>query len=71
MYHRLEKTMGRGQMKNVVYAGAVAAVMLLGGCSPEVGSKAWCEAMDKKPKGDWTANEAADYAQHCVFRSEK
>lgn len=21
--------------------------------------------MDEKPKGDWTANEAGDYAKHC------
>lgn len=40
------------------------------GCSPEVGSKAWCEAMDKKPKGDWTAKEAGEYTKSCVFRSE-
>jgi hypothetical protein len=40
----------------------------LAGCSPEVGSEAWCKAMDAKAKGDWTANEAADYAKHCVFK---
>ena len=56
-------------MKKVVYLGAFAAAMLLGGCSPEVGSKAWCEAMDKKPNGDWTMNETAEYAKNCVFRS--
>ena len=39
----------------------------LGGCAPEVGSDAWCEDMEEKPKGDWTANEAVDYAEHCVF----
>jgi hypothetical protein len=22
--------------------------------------------MEEKPKGDWTANEAADYAKNCV-----
>jgi hypothetical protein len=37
------------------------------GCAPEVGSPAWCERMDAKPKGDWTANEAADYARHCLL----
>jgi hypothetical protein len=37
-------------------------------CKPEIGSKAWCEAMQAKPKGDWTANEAADYAKHCLFK---
>ena len=28
----------------------------------------WCEKMDEKDKGDWTANEAADYAKNCVGR---
>ncbi len=33
----------------------------------EVGSEAWCKDMKETPKGDWTANEAGDYAKHCVF----
>ncbi len=45
-----------------------AVVMLLTACSPEVGSKAWCEQLQAKPKGDWTANEAADYAKNCLFK---
>lgn len=45
-----------------------AAWMALTACSPEVGSKAWCDHLQAKPKGDWTANEAADYARHCLFR---
>ena len=48
----------------------LVSAVFLAGCAPEVGSKAWCEAMDKKPKGEWTANEAGDYAKSCVFRSE-
>ena len=43
-------------------------LVLLTACSPEVGSKTWCEQMQAKPKGDWTANEAADYAKHCLFK---
>ncbi|MDV2078115.1 DUF3012 domain-containing protein [Marinobacter xestospongiae] len=39
----------------------------LAGCAPEVGSDAWCADMDEKPKGDWTMNEAGDYAKHCVL----
>ena len=39
-------------------------------CAPEVGSRAWCESMDQTPKGDWTANQAADYARHCLLQSE-
>lgn len=37
------------------------------GCAPEVGSPEWCADMKEKPKGDWTASEATDYAKHCVF----
>ena len=52
-----------------------AALLLMAfslwGCAPEVGSPAWCEAMDEKPKGDWTANEAADYTRNCIFRKSE
>ncbi len=40
-------------------------------CSPEVGSEGWCEKMDEKPKGDWSANEASEYAKSCIFRSQE
>ena len=36
-------------------------------CSPEVGSKEWCEELKAKPKGDWSANEAMDFTKHCIF----
>jgi len=39
-------------------------------CAPEVGSPAWCERMDATPKGDWSTNQAADYARNCLFQSE-
>lgn len=41
------------------------------GCAPEVGSDAWCEQMEKKPKGDWSMNEASEYAKSCIFRKSK
>ena len=37
------------------------------GCAPEVGSDAWCEKMKETPKADWSANDAADYAKHCLL----
>ena len=46
---------------------AAALLLVAIGCAPEVGSEAWCEQMDATPKGDWTANQAADYARHCLF----
>lgn len=45
----------------LAFAGAMAA------CSPEVGSKEWCDGMKKKGKGDWSVSEAADFAKHCVL----
>ena len=42
-------------------------VLALAGCSPEVGSDAWCAEMKEKPKGEWTANEAGDFTRHCIF----
>lgn len=36
-------------------------------CAPEVGSEDWCNMMKEKPKGDWSSNEAADFAKHCLF----
>ena len=45
-----------------------SALLLLTACAPEVGSEKWCEKISEKPKGDWTANEAGDYAKHCVFK---
>jgi hypothetical protein len=51
-----------------ILAGCAAACALFAiACSPEVGSKAWREKMAETPKGDWSANEAADYAKHCLF----
>jgi hypothetical protein len=40
---------------------------LVSACDPEVGSEAWCSDLKEKAKGDWTANEAADFVKHCVL----
>lgn len=45
----------------------MAIVIIFSACTPEVGSDAWCVHMKEKPKGDWTANEAGAYAEHCLF----
>jgi hypothetical protein len=46
----------------------VVLLTFIGGCSPKVGSKEWCEAMNKKPKGEWSANEVQDFAKGCIFK---
>ena len=46
---------------------AASAAMFLVACTPEVGTEKWCEMMDDKPNGDWSVNEATDYAKHCVM----
>ena len=46
---------------------ALAAFVLVGACSPKVGSKEWCADMKEKPKGDWSVNEAKDFAKHCLL----
>ena len=47
--------------------GAAVAVVLAA-CSPEVGSDEWCNDMMEKDKGDWSVNEAVDFAKHCVLK---
>ena len=52
-------------MKNWLSMGLIVVGLL--GCAPEVGSEQWCENMKAKPKGEWTVNEAKDFAKHCLF----
>lgn len=55
-------------VKKVVSLGAVALFAVgVAACSPDVGSPEWCEQMKEKPKGDWTANEAAEFTKNCIM----
>lgn len=60
-------------MKNVMIKLLVVATscVVLQACAPKVGSPEWCEKMDATPKGDWTMNDASEYAKNCVFRKSK
>lgn len=53
-------------LKNLLLCLGCALVFTA--CSPEVGSQKWCDALKKKPEGEWSINEAKDYAKHCLFR---
>lgn len=48
----------------------IALTFILTACAPAVGSKEWCEDLKEKDKSDWTAEEAKDFAKHCIFRSD-
>ena len=54
-------------MKRISLLLATIFALSLAGCT-KVGSEAWCADMKEKPKGDWSANEAGDFAKHCVFK---
>ena len=55
-------------IKKTVTLGLIALFGLsVAACAPEVGSPEWCEQMKEKPKGDWSANEAADFTKHCIL----
>lgn len=57
------------QMKKILVL--VAATLTLAACAPAVGTQAWCDQIKAKPKGDLTANEMIDFAQHCVFKTNQ
>ncbi|HTF96471.1 MAG TPA: DUF3012 domain-containing protein [Cellvibrio sp.] len=46
----------------------IASALLVSACAPKVGSPEWCKAVEEKPKGDLTMNEAKEYAKHCIFK---
>ncbi len=56
-------------MRTITLVLFSVAIVLMA-CSPEPGSKAWCASMDEKSAGDWTANEAGEYAKSCVFTTD-
>lgn len=56
-------------LRKTLAAGLAGMLLLaLAGCAPEIGSDAWCANMKAKPKGDWSTNEAVDFAKHCILK---
>lgn len=55
-------------IKKTVVLFYLLGLSLLIGCSAEVGSEKWCAHLEAQPKGDWTVNEAGDFARHCIFK---
>ena len=54
--------------KFIIFIAGTLLLCSITGCSPEVGSEAWCKKLAEKPKGDWTANEATEYTKNCIFK---
>jgi hypothetical protein len=58
---------GSKVMRGLRITVALATIWWLTACAPEVGSERWCENMREKARGDWTANEALEFARSCVL----
>ncbi len=56
-------------MKKIVLMSVLLIQVIA--CSAEIGSEKWCSNLDAKAKGDWTMNQAKDYAKHCLFKIEQ
>ncbi len=55
-------------MKHIIcLIAALPLVLMLAGCEPEVGTEDWCADIKEKGAANVTANEAADFAKHCVL----
>lgn len=53
-------------MKKIAFA--LLTLAALSGCKDEIGTQTWCDNMDEKPKTEWNAQSAVDYAKHCVLQ---
>lgn len=53
-------------MKKIALAATL--MLLVTGCSPEIGSEKWCAKMKEKPNGDWTQTETVEFAKNCIFK---
>lgn len=53
---------------NIKYPLVSFLLVFVCGCAPEIGSDAWCESMVDKDKGDWSTNEATEFARSCIFK---
>ncbi len=51
--------------KNIIF---LIITLFVIACTPKVGSDEWCKNLLEKPKGDWSINEAKDYAKHCILK---
>jgi hypothetical protein len=48
-------------------AVVAVACLTLTACAPEPGSARWCEAKQAQSKSEWSLDDAAMYAKHCLL----
>jgi hypothetical protein len=59
-------------MKSIITTCTLLLVALFfTACSPEPGTEAWCNKIKEKPKGDWSANDAGTFTEHCLMGNYK
>lgn len=52
--------------KKLLYSIAFLLILVANqGCSPEVGSEAWCQKMANTPEAKWTPKDAANIRGNC------
>ena len=44
----------------------LALFILLGACTPEVGSERWCEKLQQTSKSSWSFDDGVAYTKHCL-----
>ncbi len=55
----------RMKMPSLKTIFVLVAISAVAACSPEFGSKEWCEDMKEKDKGQWTAQEGTEFTAYC------
>ena len=55
----------RMKMPSLKTIFVLVAISAVAACSPEVGSKEWCEDMKEKDKGQRTAQESIEFTAFC------
>jgi hypothetical protein len=63
-----KSTVKKTVVKKIARLPFLLLCLALSACAPKVGSDAWCANMKEKDRGDWSMNEAADFARHCILR---
>lgn len=53
-----------------IFPMSLVLLAFLTGCSDDVGTQAWCQHLNDKPKNTWSSEDAIGYAKHCVFTEQ-